>query len=94
MANIIKFEDVGDKIVMLRGQGVILDFNVAELYGVQTKEINQAVRNNPGKFPKGYVFEIDREEFTELRSKILTANRAMSRVLPKAFTEKGLYMLS
>lgn len=94
MANIIKFEDVGDKIVMLRGQGVILDFNVAELYGVQTKEINQAVRNNPGKFPKGYVFEIDREEFTELRSKILTANRAMSRVLPKAFTEKGLYMLA
>lgn len=94
MANIIKFEDVGDKIVTLRGQGVILDFNVAELYGVQTKEINQAVRNNPGKFPKGYVFEIDREEFTELRSKILTANRAMSRVLPKAFTEKGLYMLA
>lgn len=94
MANIIKFEDVGDKIVTLRGQGVILDFNVAGLYGVQTKEINQAVRNNPNKFPKGYVFEIDREEFTALRSKNLTANRAMSRVMPKAFTEKGLYMLA
>ena len=54
MANVVKFEDISDKIVQLKGQDVILDFDVAALYGVQTKEINQAVRNNPRKFPKGY----------------------------------------
>lgn len=72
-----------------------MDSDVAALYGVQTKEINQAVRNNPEKFPNGYVFELDRQELAYLRSKILTANvSSKSRVLPKAFTEKGLYMLA
>lgn len=94
MSNIVKYEAVSDKIVSLRGKEVILDYDVAGLYGVQTKEINQAVRNNPKKFPKGYVFEVEKEEFAELRSKKLTANRPMSRTLPKAFTEKGLYMLA
>lgn len=94
MANIIKFEDVGDKIVMLRGQGVILDFNVAGLYGVETREINQAVRNNPDKFPKGYVFEIDNKEVAELKSNFLISNDNIRRAKPKAFTEKGLYMLA
>ena len=51
MGNIIKFETVSDKIVRLNGQDVILDFAVAELYDVQTREINQAVKNNPKKFP-------------------------------------------
>ncbi len=94
MANVVKFEDISDKIVQLKGQDVIPDFDVAALYGVQTKEINQAVRNNPRKFPKGYVLETDREEVTRLRSKFLTANNPKSRVFPKAFTEKGLYMLA
>lgn len=94
MANIIKFEDVGDKIVTLRGQGVILDFNVAGLYGVGTREINQAVKNNPDKFPKGYVFEIDNKEVAELKSKFLISNNNIRRAKPKAFTEKGLYMLA
>lgn len=94
MKDVIRYEDAGKKIVRLRGQGVILDYDVAELYGVQTKEINQAVRNNPKKFPKGYVFEVEKEELADLRSKNLTANRTMSRTLPKAFTEKGLYMLA
>ncbi len=85
MANVVKFEDISDKIVQLKGQDVILDFDVAALYGVQTKEINQAVRNNPRKFPKGYVLETDREEVTRLRSKFLTANNPKSRVFPKAF---------
>ncbi|MCI7359420.1 MAG: ORF6N domain-containing protein, partial [Parabacteroides sp.] len=65
-----------------------------QLYGVETREVNQAVRNNPNKFPKGYVFEIDRQELTELRSKFLIANKSKSRTMPKAFTEKGLYMLA
>ena len=56
MSGIIKFSDVRDKVVQLRNQDVLLDFSVAELYGVETRIINQAVKNNPSKFPNGYVF--------------------------------------
>lgn len=90
----IRYDTVIDKIVRLRGKDVILDFSVAELYGVQTKEVNQAVRNNPDKFPEGYVFEVDKEELAYLWSKFLATNLNKSRVMPKAFTEKGLYMLA
>lgn len=89
------FEQVRQRIIPLRDSEAILDADVAELYGVKTKEINQAVRNNPEKFPVGYILELSEQEFTDLRSKILTANiSSKSRVLPKAFTEKGLYMLA
>ena len=71
-----------------------MDCDVAELYGVQTKEINQAVKNNPRKFPEGYIFELDNQEFSTLRSKFLTTKFQKTRQLPKAFTERGLYMLA
>ena len=86
--------DVESKIITLRNQQVILDCDVAELYGVETKEINQAVKNNPEKFPQGYISQIDDQEFNDLRSKFLTAKFQMTRQRPKAFTEKGLYMLA
>jgi phage regulator Rha-like protein len=85
---------VEEKIITLRDQQVILDCDVAELYGVETKEINQAVKNNPRKFPEGYIFELDNQEFSTLRSKILTAKFQKTRQMPKAFTERGLYMLA
>ena len=95
MSGIIKFSDVRDKVVRLRDQDVVLDFSVAELYGVETKEINKAVRNNPDKFPEGYIFELQQtekqyvvENFHHLE------NVKYSPVVPKAFTEKGLYMLA
>ena len=91
---LLPYQEVKDKIIHLREQDVILDFAVAELYGVETREINQAVKNNPNKFPEGYVFEIDKQEFADLRSKKLIANSPKSRTIPKAFTEKGLYMLA
>ena len=91
MTNIIEVEN---KIITLRDQQVILDSDVAELYGVQTKEINQAVRNNPEKFPQGYIFQLENQEFKDLRSKFLTTKYQKTRQLPKAFTEKGLYMLA
>lgn len=90
----ISMANVEAKIIQIRNQQVILDCDVAELYGVQTREVNQAVKNNPDKFPEGYIFQLDNQEFTNLRSKILTANSSKSRQLPKAFTEKGLYMLA
>ena len=86
--------DVESRIITLRGQQVILDCDVAELYGVETKRINEAVSNNPEKFPEGYVFLIDKQELVELRSKFSTTKFQMTRQLPKAFTEKGLYMLA
>jgi hypothetical protein len=91
----VKFSEVEEKIVTVRGQKVILDSDVAVLYGVETREVNQAIKNNPDKFPEGYVFEIDKSEFKNLQSKFLTAKISpKTRVLPKAFTEKGLYMLA
>ena len=74
---------------------MILDSDVAELYGVQTKEINQAVRNNSEKFPIGYIWELTGEEKNELVKNFDRFNRQKhSTVMPRAFTEKGLYMLA
>ncbi len=94
MSNIVKFKSVEDRIIEIRDTQVILDSDVATLYGVETREINQAVKNNPDKFPEGYVFEIDKQELAHLRSKFLIANNPKNRAIPKAFTEKGLYMLA
>lgn len=89
------FEQVRQRITLLRGYPVILDADVAKLYGVETKRVNEAVRNNPDKFPHEYMFEISKQELADLRSKNSTANISpKSRSLPKAFTEKGLYMLA
>lgn len=95
MTDIIKFGIIENKIIEIRNQRVILDFDVAELYGVQTKEINQAVKNNPEKFPAGYVFEINSDEKNKVVKIFDHLHKIkFSSVLPKAFTEKGLYMLA
>ncbi|GAP72377.1 hypothetical protein SAMD00024442_3_100 [Candidatus Symbiothrix dinenymphae] len=94
MNEIVKFNQVEDKVLNLRGESVILDSDVAMLYGVETKRVNEAVKNNPDKFPDGYIFDLNGYEFEHLRSKISTANFSKTRVMPKAFTEKGLYMLA
>jgi hypothetical protein len=86
--------EVESKIISFKDKKVILDNDVAALYGVETKHINQAVKNNPHKFPHDYIIEINQEELDILRSKFLTAKFSMVRTLPKAFTEKGLYMLA
>ncbi len=99
MTDIVKVEQVKNTLVSLRGQDVILASDVAKLYGVETKAINQAVKNNPDKFPEGFVYELTKEEWTVLRSKILTLEPTTGKghhpkYLPKAFTKKGLYMLA
>jgi len=94
LSEVVKLSRVEERIINVRNQPILLDSDVAALYDVQTKEINQAVKNNPQKFPQGYVFELDKKEISDLRSKFLTANLTMSRVLPKAFTKKGCYMLA
>lgn len=95
MGSATLFEQVRQKITTLRDYEVILDADVAVLYGVETKRINEAVRNNPDKFPENYMFTLTHEEVASLRSKISTTSIfPKSRVLPKAFTEKGLYVLA
>ena len=95
MREVLKFNEVEEKIITIRNRNVILDSDVAVLYGVQTKEINQAVKNNPDKFPKGYIIEIIQDEKNEL-VKIFDRFKRLkhSTVFPTAFTEKGLYMLA
>ncbi len=86
---------VEEKIITLRNQQVILDCDVAELYGVETKRINEAVSNNPEKFPEGYVLMLDNQEKAEVVENFdHLRNLRFSPQLPKAFTEKGLYMLA
>ena len=88
-------DGVKNRMMMERGEASLLDRDVAALYGVTTKEVNQAVRNNPDKFMPGYVYELSQGELENLRSKILTANvSSKSRVPPKVFTEKGVSMLA
>jgi hypothetical protein len=87
MDETVKFKQVGNKIIALRDGCVILDRDVAALCGVKTKRVNLAVKNNPDRFPQGYIFEPGNREFANLRSKILTANLTKTRVNPKAFTE-------
>ena len=88
-------ERIKSKIITVQGQQVILDSDAAELYGVETKRINEAVKNNPDKFPEGYIIGLTSDEWAEMKSKFSTSLTAGGKVkLPKAFTEKGLYMLA
>ena len=87
--------EVENKMITLRNQQVIIDADVADLYGVETKRINEAVSNNPEKFPDGYILELSKNEKNELVENFDRFNRQKhSTAIPKAFTEKGLYMLA
>jgi len=95
MNEVVRFNQIEEKIIRLRNHNVIIDSDVAVLYGVETREINQAVKNNPDKFPEGYIVETDNEEKNELIKNFDRFNRLKhSTALPTAFTEKGLYMLA
>ena len=88
-------KEVEDKIVVIRNQEVIADADVAALYGVETREVNQAVKNNQDKFPIRYMFELSSSELRDLKSKILISNVSPNnRKSTKVFTERGLYMLA
>lgn len=86
--------NIKGKIHTIRNVQVMLDKDLAELYGVETKRVNEAVKNNTDKFPSDFYFELNKDEFEILQSKISTANFAKTRVLPKVFTEQGVYMLA
>ena len=94
MEEIITFNQVEEKILKIRNQNVLLDSDVASLYGVVTMRINEAVKNNPDKFPKGYILELSKEEKQKVIEIFDNPKIKFSPSLPKAFTEKGLYMLA
>jgi hypothetical protein len=87
---------IEEKLITIREKQVLLDRDVAFLYGVETKRINEAVKNNPDKFPDGYVINLTNEEWqiqlVENFDRFKITKH--STVIPKAFTEKGLYMLA
>ena len=88
-------KEVIDSIVVIRETSVLIDRDVAAIYGVATRDINKAVKNNPRKFPTGYYFELDAEEKRELVENFHRFDSLKhSTVMPKAFSEKGLYMLA
>jgi len=94
MENLIKYKTIESKIIQIRDQKVLLDVEVAILYGVETKRINEAVKNNPDKFPTHYIIELSKPEWDRLKSKYSSSIKGGKVKLPRAFTEKGLYMLA
>lgn len=86
---------IQQRIYEIRGQKVMLDFDLAELYGVETKRLKEAVRRNNIRFPADFMFQLTKKEFNSLRSQIATSNkRGGTRYFPFAFTEQGVGMVS
>ena len=91
----VTLAQVEDRLLTIRDQSVLLDSDVAALYAVETREVNQAIKNNPDKFPVGYIIQLDKDEWeNELIKNFDKFNRKHYPGTPKAFTEKGLYMLA
>ena len=96
MAVVLKPENVAQLVFFIRGEKVMLDADLAKLYGVTTKALNQAMRRNRARFPEDFAFRLSGEEFDNLRSQIVTTSQKYRRSdsLPVAFTEQGVAMLS
>ena len=94
IVKIIPDETIIRKIFLLRGEKVMLDRDLAELYGVDTKVLKQAVKRNAKRFPKDFMFTLTQKEFQNLRSQFVTSSWGGIRYLPSAFTEQGVAMLS
>ena len=92
----MELQIIQTKIFNIRGQMVMLDFDLAELYEVETKRMKEAVRRNMERFPSDFMFELTREEYKSLRTQFATLETGrgkFSKYLPFAFTEHGLVML-
>jgi len=94
MTTLVPVERIANKIYLIRDKKVMLDRDLAELYGVETKVLKQAVRRNIERFPEDFMFELIKSEFENLRSQIVTSSWGGARYSPMAFTEQGVLMLS
>jgi hypothetical protein len=94
-AALVPIERIQNLIFLIRGEKVLLGQQLAELYGVQVKVIMQAVKRNQERFPRDFAFQLTRQEFTNLKSQIVTSSwGGLRRAMPYAFTEQGVAMLS
>ena len=99
---IISVEDIQNKVYVLRGKQVMLDYDLAEIYGYEVKNFNQQVKRNIGRFPEDFMFQLTREEVESVKSQIVISRENYffegqgggRRTLPYAFTEQGIYMLA
>lgn len=89
-----EMEELKTRIHVIRGEQVMLDKDLAELYGVQVKVLNQAVKRNMKRFPMDFMYQLTTEEWSNLKSQFVTSSWGGSRTLPYAFTEQGVSMLS
>ena len=95
MRNVVPSEQIERAILLIRGQKVMLDYDLAKLYGVETKILNQAVKRNIKRFPGDFMFQLDIQEVRDSRSQIVTLKRGQNiKYRPYAFTEQGILMLS
>jgi len=95
MSTLISYERIGKSIHLIRGHKVMVDSDLAELYGVPTKVLNQAVKRNKARFPSDFMFQIKDYEATVLRSQFVTSGgRGGRQYRPYVFTEQGVAMLS
>ena len=92
--SLLSEETISNKIYFISGQKVMLDRDLAMLYGVETRILNQAVKRNLLRFPEDFMFELSQNEFTNLKSQIVTSSWGGTRKLASAFTEHGILMLS
>lgn len=94
--SVIPLERIASRIYLVRGEKVMLDSDLAELYQVETKNLNKAVKRNPSRFPEDFMFQLTKEEADSLRLQTGTSNdtRGGRRYLPYVFTEQGVAMLS
>ena len=92
--SVLPAERVINKIYFIREQKVMLDSDLAELYGVETKRLKEQVKRNIKRFPEDFMFQLTEKEFEILRSQIATSSWGGARYLPLAFTEQGVAMLS
>ena len=90
----IPAERIERSILVLRGHKVLLDADLAKLYGVETKVLLQALKRNPDRFPKDFMFQLTDQEFRDLRSQFVTSSWGGRRYAPYVFTEQGVAMLS
>jgi len=87
-------EQIEDRILMIRGQKVMLDEDLAAVYGVTTKRLNEQIKRNLDRFPQDFIFQLTQEEMSLVRSQIATASKRNFRYLPYAFTEHGAVMVA
>jgi phage regulator Rha-like protein len=92
--SLIPDESIANRIILLRGKKVMIDHDIARLYGVETRRINEQVKRNMARFPEAFMFQLTKEEFENLRSHFAISSWGGRRSLPFAFTEHGILMLA